>query len=914
MAEKIVSPGVFTLEKDLSFVPQGVSEIGAAIIGPTEKGPAFVPTLISNYGEFERIFGTDTDVSYVPYTVKEYLQSAGTVTIVRVLDVGGYSLTPLGIQLSDSGNAAAASSGSLTLRSISGSDFFITGSGGTIYKFVGTTDVGAIDEDSDTTKLFFISGADISHAALSASFENFINELNENSTTMGINFQTSSAAGQFTVHMTASTAGTGGNSLGIKMSATASQVDTLEGGTAAGAGARLVSVIHPGNNANDATGNFDASTFGTSTSTSTLFRLSGSADTSGTDVTASFNTTDNTYIENIFDDTPKSAKTGYLLVNFREYQSSSYATATSVSYVTSSIDYGNGGTDTSPAYKQAATPMITSQFIDGTNTTDLFQVKTRAHGDSTNRSYKISITDVKFASEVPNSDYGTFTLSVRDFNDTDKNPVVLESFAGLTLNKMSPNFVSRVIGDQNITVDGDGKITVSGDYPNRSQYIYIAPATGLNEGGLAKPLVPFGFAKVKEPTPSAFGTCPTASLKTTQVDSNGNYQTYVHYGFDFDNILTANDNINYVNPIDKNAGNGNNVIFNLAANFSHISHSTAASLSLSGSTSPLNARKFSVPFQEGFNGMNPGVKKNAGGDITAGNTFGFNLTSATSTGAKSYKKALKAISNQDEFDINMIVTPGVVSRIHSSTAQQAIDIAEQRSDCFYIMDAGAKTDSIATITGEVENYDTSYAATYYPWVKIRDAATNQFKFVPPSVVLPGVYSFNDKVAHEWFAPAGLNRGGLSTVTDVYNRLTHADRDELYDGRVNPIASFPGQGVTVFGQKTLQVKASALDRVNVRRLLINLKKFIASTARFLVFENNTTATRNRFLSTVNPYLESVQQNQGLFAFRVVMDETNNTPDMIDRNIMKGEIFIQPAKAAEFIVVDFNILPTGASFND
>ena len=558
--------------------------------------------------------------------------------------------------------------------------------------------------------------------------------------------------------------------------------------------------------------------------------------------------------------------------------------------------------------------MITSQFIDGTNTTDLFQVKTRAHGDSTNRTYKISITDVKFASEVPNSDYGTFTLSVRDFNDTDKNPVVLESFAGLTLNRMSPNFISRVIGDQNITVDGQGKITVSGDYPNRSQYCYIAPATGLNEGGLAKSLVPFGFAKVKEPTPSAFGTCPTASLKTEQTDENGNYQTYVHYGFNYDNILTANDNINYLHAIDKNAGNGNNVIFNLAANFSHISHSTAASLSLSGSTSPLNARKFTLPFQEGFNGMNPGIKKNAGEDITAGNTFGFNLTSATDTGAKSYKKALKAISNQDEFDINMLVTPGVISRLHASTAQQAIDIAEQRSDCFYIMDAGAVTDTISTITGEVENYDTSYAATYYPWVKIRDASTNQFKFVPPSVVLPGVYSFNDKVAHEWFAPAGLNRGGLSTVTDVYNRLTHADRDELYDGRVNPIASFPGQGVTVFGQKTLQVKASALDRVNVRRLLINLKKFIASTARFLVFENNTTATRNRFLSTVNPYLESVQQNQGLFAFRVVMDETNNTPDMIDRNIMKGEIFIQPAKAAEFIVVDFNILPTGASFTD
>ena len=235
MAERIVSPGVFTREKDLSFLPQGISEIGAALIGRTEDGPAFVPTQVRNFQEFEEIFGKENQNFYVPFTAKEYLRSAGTVTIVRVLDVGGYTLTPLGIQLSDSGNAAAASSGSLTLRSISGSDFFITGSGGTIYKFVGTTDFAATDEDSDTTKLFFISGADVSHAALSASFENFINELNANSTTMGINFQTSSAAGQFSVHMTASSAGPGGNSLGIKMSATASQVDTLEGGTAAGA-------------------------------------------------------------------------------------------------------------------------------------------------------------------------------------------------------------------------------------------------------------------------------------------------------------------------------------------------------------------------------------------------------------------------------------------------------------------------------------------------------------------------------------------------------------------------------------------------------------------------------------------------------------------------------------------------------
>ncbi len=196
--------------------------------------------------------------------------------------------------------------------------------------------------------------------------------------------------------------------------------------------------------------------------------------------------------------------------------------------------------------------------------------------------------------------------------------------------------------------------------------------------------------------------------------------------------------------------------------------------------------------------------------------------------------------------------------------------------------------------------------------QVLDEAQNRPVWVPPSVVLPSVIAFTDKVAHEWFAPAGLNRGGLTQVLEAKTRLTHAERDDLYEDRINPIASFPGQGVCVWGQKTLQGKPSALDRVNVRRLLIALKKFIASSSRYLVFEQNTVATRNRFLNVVNPFLESVQQNSGLSSFRVVMDDTNNTPDVIDRNRLVGQIFLQPTRTAEFIVLDFVILPTGASF--
>ena len=208
--------------------------------------------------------------------------------------------------------------------------------------------------------------------------------------------------------------------------------------------------------------------------------------------------------------------------------------------------------------------------------------------------------------------------------------------------------------------------------------------------------------------------------------------------------------------------------------------------------------------------------------------------------------------------------------------------------------------------------DSNYTATYWPWVRVIEPSKNIPVWVPPSVVVPGALAFNDQVAAPWYAPAGLTRGGLTSVSDTYQNLSQANRDTLYVARVNPIANFPNEGVVIWGQKTLQARPSALDRVSVRRLLIAVKKYIASTTKYLVFEQNTNATRNRFLSIVNPYLDTVRQNQGLSAFKVVMDESNNTADMIDRNILYGQIFLQPTRTAEFIIIDFNIQSTGAAF--
>ena len=299
-------------------------------------------------------------------------------------------------------------------------------------------------------------------------------------------------------------------------------------------------------------------------------------------------------------------------------------------------------------------------------------------------------------------------------------------------------------------------------------------------------------------------------------------------------------------------------------------------------------------------------------NISTTNSQGFALNTTNAAGYTAYVDAINLLKNQDEYDINILALPGVIDSLHPLVVTSAVNMCESRGDCFLVIDPVAYGAALTSATTQAETRDTNYAAVYWPWIKIPDVDLGKNVWVPVGTVIPGVYAFNDRVAAPWFAPAGLNRGGIDIAVQTERKLTHANRDTLYESNVNPIATFPNSGVVVFGQKTLQKKASALDRVNVRRLLIAAKKFIASTTKYLVFENNTAATRNRFLSIANPYFENIQQRQGLYAFKVVMDETTNTPDVIDRNEMRGQIFLQPAKTAEFIIVDFNILPTGASF--
>ena len=432
--------------------------------------------------------------------------------------------------------------------------------------------------------------------------------------------------------------------------------------------------------------------------------------------------------------------------------------------------------------------------------------------------------------EIPTADTssGEFSLLIRRGDDNAKDKVVLETFTNLSLDPKSPNYISRVIGDQVQTVVTEGTDTyleTTGQYSNKSKYVRVK--------------------SVAYKTPDYLGNTgtPSAAYK--------------------------------------------------------------ASIPIVQSGSFAGAEGADTP-----NGNATFYK-----DI---NTVTGSLEILTSQGvpAASYASAIALLANKDEYRYNIISVPGLTydNSNHTSTLNTLIENTENRGDAIAVVDVVNYGSTIQNVKSKAATLNSSYAATYWPWVEIQDPSTGLRVEVPPSTLIPGVYAYTDKVSKPWFAPAGIKRGVLGNNARGERKLAQSTRDDLYTSKVNPITAFPGTGTVVYGQKTLQTRASALDRINVRRLLIELKSFLGQVGKTLVFEQNSISTRNNFINRVTPYLEKVQQSQGLYAFKVVMDESNNTPDVVDRNQLIGQIYIQPTKTAEFIYLDFNITPTGVAFPD
>jgi len=298
------------------------------------------------------------------------------------------------------------------------------------------------------------------------------------------------------------------------------------------------------------------------------------------------------------------------------------------------------------------------------------------------------------------------------------------------------------------------------------------------------------------------------------------------------------------------------------------------------------------------------------------------FTDAYTANVNSFKSGLDKIANPEVVDINILATPGIDYSNNDTIVKYGLDIVEDRTDAIYVMDAPRLTSGSVKGTPEeivsrleATGIDSNYAATYWPWIQIEDPNSGKYTYQAPTMMAVQTYALTDNVAAPWFAPAGLNRGTAGPqVVRADVRLTENDRNTLYQGRVNPIATFVQQGVVIWGQKTLQVRQSALDRINIRRLLLQVRRLTAAAALTLVFEQNDQTLRDQFLAKVEPILLRIQNQRGLTAFKVVMDSTNNTSDTIDRNMLVGKIQLQPTRTAEFIDLTFQVLPTGARFED
>lgn len=568
------------------------------------------------------------------------------------------------------------------------------------------------------------------------------------------------------------------------------------------------------------------------------------------------------------------------------------------------------------SFSSGSTPWMISQVLGG-NEYDLIRIHSVGHGKATNDEIKVSIQNIK-PSQNPNlNPYGSFDIVVRDFYDSDLNQKVFESFIGCTLDPNDRNYVARRVGDSYLEYDSNGeKLTEIGEYSSQSKYIRVE--VNKNNGAPQEAL-PWGYRGFKKLKWNAADTdtlgvahdTPPLLLQPDQLDVNGNHNTNIHWGVSF--VSGGINDFMKSLPALSDAQTTNNSV--LDPDFSlkrlsgtYVQGNQRYSYTQSGSDyEPIflsgAIQKFTVPLQNGFDGFDLRVKDPLDIAYTNG---------TTDLGVISIQKAINGVSNPDVVDFDRIAIPGVTNQ---SVTDFALSLVQNRKDCFYAMDLTGGTAAEVIDRLNTRNIDNNYAAVYYPDVKVDDPINNQIVRVSPSTVMLGAFAFSDRVGQKWFAPAGLNRGGLSQfdVVSVTDKLTFQEKDDLDESRINAISAFPAQGIAAFGQKTLQLAESALDRINVRMLLIFAKRTISRIAKKIVFEPNNPATWQRFTREVNPVLRAVQRDQGLARFLVVMDENLNTPDVVDRNRAIGKIFLQPIRTAEKIELSFVITRSGVEFS-
>ncbi len=556
-----------------------------------------------------------------------------------------------------------------------------------------------------------------------------------------------------------------------------------------------------------------------------------------------------------------------------------------------STDY----TDFNTSYTNSVTPWIVSKVV-GNAVRNLFKIETISDGNASAKEVKVSIANID---DVNN----TFDLIVRNFYDTDSNTSLsrLELFRQLTMDDEQPNFIGKVIG------------TTDEEYKANSNYITITLADSFPRN-----TVPAGFRGYSLRYSASTITAPGVYYKTNYLSGDTESKTYLglsetgYSGFTSGRVAQSK-TIQSIET-DLFAYQGRSTTSMSTIKGFHMETGAPTSEFITGNKASVSGytkaqRKFTVAPAGGFDGWNKYKKVEFIDNVDLNNI-------------QCFKDAIDELAAPEEVDINLFATPGVDFSGSSTVVKYALEMIETRNDSLYIIDSPRVTTpsekGTATETTELlasTGIDSNYAATYWPWIQIKDASTGKNVYIPPTGEVVKSIAYTDNIAYPWFAPAGINRGKMSSNVERADvRLIRDDKDVLYDGRINPINTTIQDGVHIFGQKTLQIKQSALDRINIRRLFLQVRRLIAAASLTVLFEPNDQTIRDQFLAKVNPILLQIQNQRGLAAFKIVMDDFNNTALATDINTLTGKIQIKPTPTAEFIDLTFQVLPQGANFED
>ena len=610
------------------------------------------------------------------------------------------------------------------------------------------------------------------------------------------------------------------------------------------------------------------------------------------------------------------------------------------------VTYVEEGDNFLKSYDTPISPMIVSE-VRGGKVHDLFEIITIPDGESANNQVKVTIQNI-------NVDTAEFDILVRDFNDTDDNQVVLEKFTRCSMNSDLPGYVAIKVG------------TSDGAFALNSKYIMLNMAD--NAPMDAFPAGFKGFAQYNNAglyEGAKFGNI----LYKTKYNNAGDVEVYDASGVakieSGDKVrkvmLGVSSDMGFDSDLLKYKGGSatsETFGFHLSYNAAHITGVTSLTVDALGvsvldipsigndvvgfayATTPydlegqsgndnkltnINYRKFTTVVFGGRDGWDiyRQDRTNSDGFIfgkktyISGNTLNNGVFSTTKGNSDyyAYLQGIQTYANPEAIDINVFATPGIDFYNHSSLVSQAVDMIEtDRADSLYIMNSPGPVDisDAQSLVDELDlvSIDSNYSATYWPWIQVRDSDNATQIYIPPTGEVLKNIALTDNVSYPWFAVAGYSRGLISSIKAA-KKLTLDERDTLYKNRINPIATFSDTGTIIWGNKTLQVRESALDRINVRRLLLRARKLISAVSVRLLFEQNDDQVRNEFLKLVNPILDSIKKERGLYDFRVTV---SSDPSDIDANTMRGKIYIKPTRSLEFIDLEFVITPTGASFEN